>query len=855
MRSWLRQSLDRLRSSFPSRQLDQDLDAEIEAHLEMAVEENIRRGMPLEEAQRQARIRFGGVEQAKQQHREARGFQGFDILGQDLRYAFRMLRRGKGFTLIAVLVLAIGIGVNVSAFSLFDMVALKPLPVRDPDSIVRLERRSPENYTSEVPYPFLVFYRDNAKTLSAVMGVLGSPPLQINDDLQPATASFVTPNYFTELGTPAAYGRLFDPAHDGSTNASAAVVLSFGFWQRHFGADQSVIGKTIRLNKKPATVIGVTPYAFASLGGQHPDIWIPMAQQPYFVEGSHVLTDTSKSSVRMWGRLAAGVSAKMAEQELLGLTNELRRQHPNEIWDKEYIQSSPGGHMQVMQPQMYAVAAMVAVLTLLILAVACANLGALLLAKAITREREIGIRIAIGAKRGRIFRQLCTESLVLAGLGAIVGLGLGCATVWVTLREVDAPKWLSATPDWRVLTFTVGMTFVAAIFFGFAPALQVARQKQRKTLARQILIGVQVAASCVLLIVAGLLVRATQHALYTDPGFGYEQLVSIDAQLGQHGYAPTAAQAYLEEMESRLRALPGVRSVSLVKLPPLGHTVSNMDQEINGHPVLIYPNSVEPGFFKTMGIPLLLGRTFYPGERNAVIVSQSLARQQWPGQNPVGQQVPNGEGKDIVVGVAGNAHINAINDGDAVEEYWAAQHGDMPEMVLMVRTAGPNDGFLPAAKAISESIDPKLFPEIRQMKFLYHDNVLKVEQAAMAVSLIGMVAVLLAGVGIIGLVAFTVSQRTKEIAIRIALGAKSAEVLTTVLKQFSWPVALGLVTGAGFAATSSRVLRKALYGVSNLDPVGYAGAIGVLIAIVVVAALAPARRALRLDLAKVLHYE
>jgi predicted permease len=754
-----------------------------------------------------------------------------------------------------VLVLAIGIGVNVSAFSLFDIVALKPLPVREPNRIVRLERRSPNAYTSEMAYPSFAFYRDHAKTLSAAMAVLGVPPMQIDDDVQPASASFVTPNYFTELGTPAAFGRLMDPVRDGDASAAPAVVLSYGFWQRRFGGDPSVIGRVIHLNKKPATILGITPFEFASLGGQHPDIWMPIAQQPYFVEGSKVLTDFSDSSVRMWGRLAPGVSAKGAEQELRALTEELRRQHPEAVWDHEFVQSSPGGHMQVMQPEMYQVAAMVGVLTLLILAVACANLGGLMLARAVTREHEIGIRIAIGAGRGRIFRQLCTESLLMATLGSLAGLSVGCVVLRIAAKELDGPGWVNVTPDWRVLLFTVGMTLLATVFFGLAPALQIARQRQRKTVARQILVGAQVAASCVLLIVAGLLLRATQHALYTDPGFGYEQLLSIDAQLGHHGYTPTAAKAYLGEMQSRLLAVPGVKSVALVKLPPLGHTVSRERREINGRALLMYPNWAEPGFFKTMGIPLRLGRTFYPGEKHVVIVSESMAREQWPGQSPLGQQIGDGDAKDTVVGVVGDAHINALSDDDAVEQYWPAQLDDMPAMVVMARVAAEPGSLPPTVKTISERLDPKVFPEIRQLKLLYHDNVSGVEKIAMVVSLIGMVAVALAGIGIIGLVAFTVSQRTKEIAIRIALGAKPAAVLAAVLQQFSWPVALGLVVGAGFAAAASKLLRVALYGVSNLDPASYAGAIAVLLAIVLVAALLPARRALRLDLAKTLHYE
>jgi predicted permease len=473
----------------------------------------------------------------------------------------------------------------------------------------------------------------------------------------------------------------------------------------------------------------------------------------------------------------------------------------------------------------------------------------------VQRESEIGIRLAIGANGARIFRQLCTESLLLASLGALSGLVLGCAVLRIALSELDAPKWLSSTPDSRVLLFTVIMSFVSAIFFGLTPALQIARQGQHKTTARQILVTAQVAASCVLLIVAGLLVRATHHALYTDPGFGYERLVSIDAQLGHHGYSAGAAKAYLDQMEARLLAVPGVRSVSLVLLPPLGHTVSRQTREIGGRTIMLYPNWVTPGFFQTMQIPMLLGRTFYPGEKDAVIVSESFAREQWPGENPIAKPVRDGETKATVVGVVGNAHLNALSDDDAVEQYWPASQEQMPGMVLIVRTAGAAETLPATAKSISEGLDPKLFPEIRRIRSLYHDNVLQIEQVASIVTLIGLVAVLLAGVGVLGLVSFTVWQKTKEIAIRIALGARNREVLVMILRQFSWPVAAGLFVGTGIAAAASKILRRALYGISNLDPIGYAGAIGVLVVILAVAALLPARRALQVNVAKALHYD
>ncbi|HLY19680.1 MAG TPA: ABC transporter permease [Bryobacteraceae bacterium] len=807
-----------------------------------------------EMAARSGHRNFGNMLQLREQARDAWGWTWIDRLGQDLRYGLRIMARSPGFTITAVLVLAAGVGINVAAFNLFDMVALTPLPVPEPQSLVRLERRSPNAYTSEMAYPSFLFYREHAKTLSAAMATLGVPPVQIDDDLAGTSCSFVTANYFTELGSRAAYGRLLDPAVDDAPGAPPVAVIGYGLWQRRFAADPNVVGRTIRLNKKSVTIAGVAPSALAVLAGQYPDIWLPMRQQPYLLDGSKVLSDFNDSSVRMWGRLAPGVSAGMAEQELRALTGELRRQHPGAVWDKEFIQSSPGGHLQVMQPEMYQVAAMAGVLTLLILAVACSNLGALQLARAVQRQPEMRIRLAIGAGGWRLFRQLSTESLLLAGLGAVAGLALGSAVVRIVL-SFDAPQWLSATPDWRVLLFTVAMTFVSAVFFGLAPALQVARQRQHKTTARQILIAAQVAASCVLLIVSGLLVRAAHHALYTDPGFGYERLVSVDAQLGKHGYGAAAAQAYLDQMQARLLAVPGVRSVSLVLLPPLGHTVSREDREIDGRTMMLYPNWVTPGFFQTMQIPMLLGRTFSPGDKNVAIVSRSFARAQWPGQNPLGKQIGGGEAKDTVIGVIGDAHLNALNDDDAMEQYWPAARDQMPGMVLIVRMAGAVDNLPAAARSISDSIDPKLFPEIRRIQSLYRDNVLQVERVAGVMTLIGLVAVTLAGVGLIGLVSFTVLQKTKEIGIRIALGAGRGDVLIAILRQFSWPVVVGTLVGAGSAAVASRILRRALYGISNLDPVGYGGAIGTLLAILAIAALLPARRALRINVAKALHYD
>lgn len=819
------------------RRMDAELESEMEFHREMAA--------------RAGRSNFGNTLRLSEQSREAWGWTWLDRLYQDLRYASRTLARSPGFTLTAVLVMAIGIGVNVAAFGLFNMMALEPLPVHDPGSLLRLQRRSPEIINSEMPYAMAMFYRDHAKTLSGVLTIMGAR-LSLEDDQEPVKANFVSANFFRELGAAAVYGRLLTAELDEAGDAPPVVVLGHEFWQRRFGADPAIVGKVIHLNRMPVTVVGVEPYGFSSLDGQGAEVWLPMTQQPYFVEGSKVLTDVSVGTVHVWGRLAAGTNALQAEQELLGLTNELRKRYPKDIWKSEYIRSDPGGHLHVMEPGMYKVAEMVGALTLLILTVACANLGGLQLARGVTREREIGIRLGVGASATRVFRQLLTESLVLALLGSAAGMLLAWGTLKVVLIQSGAPAWLSATPDWRVLAFLVVMALLATILFGFAPALQIARQRQRKTLARQLLVGAQIAASCVLLIVASLLVRAAQHALYTNPGFGYERVMSIDPGLGRHGYSAAAAQVYLDQLRSRLQALPGVTSVSLVKLVPMGHAIVRIDTEIKGHKVAIYPNWVDAEFFRAMEIPLRMGRNFLPGEKNAVIVSESLARRQWRGENLLGKPYSKTE---IVVGVAGNAHVNAMNNGDAMEIYQPVQRADMPDMVVLVKSAGAPDGLTPAAKSIVESLNPKLFPEISLLKSGFRKDMEQVKLVASAVTLIGLVAVSLAAVGIVGLVSFSVSQRMKEIAIRTALGARRVQVLAAVLRQFRWPVAIGMAAGAGIAAATSRVMRIVLYGVSNLDPASYAAAILVLAAVLCLAALLPARRALRLDLAKTLHYE
>jgi predicted permease len=526
-----------------SKRMEKELDSELRFHFESQVADKMKAGASAAEARRATRLEFGGMDQIKEDCRESRGTIWLASIVQDLRFGARILARSPGFSATAILVLALGIGVNTLAFSLYNLIALQSIPVRDPATLVSIQRRSPANMTPSVPYESIAYYRDNAKSPTGVMATMSAAPMVLNHDEQRIHPSFVTANYFSELGASSAAGRLFDPSREDSSASAPVAVLSYRFWQRKFDGNRSIIGKTLYVAGKPVTVIGVTAQAYANLGTENPDIWLPLLQHPYFVEGSKALSDpTFDGMLIMWGRLAPGVSYSQAAQELLALTNQLRKLYPAVIWDHEYIVVTPGAHFFPLsfrdQPP---VLALVGLLVLLILAVACSNLGGLLMARGVNRRQEIQLRFNLGAQKSRVFRQLLTESLLLGALGSIAALPLSYIVLRLALVYADAPAWMSALPDWRVLVFTAVMGSLAAIFFGMLPTLQMVRKKKDRTLWHQLVVCAQVGASCVLLIMAGLLVRATLHTLYTDPGFGYEQVLSIDPGLSDHGYTPSTA--------------------------------------------------------------------------------------------------------------------------------------------------------------------------------------------------------------------------------------------------------------------------------------------------------------------------
>ncbi|MGA2135165.1 MAG: ABC transporter permease [Bryobacteraceae bacterium] len=821
------------------RRFDRELADDLEFHRQMA--ERAGRPMPR-------------TLQLREQARDAWGWTWIDRFFQDLRYAGRMLRRSPGFTLVAILMLAVGIGVNVAVFGFFDLVVLRPLNVRDPATLLRFHRRAQENYAFALPYPEVVFFREHSRTLSAVLA-LSYTKIAVEGEDQQVEAGFVTDNFFTELGATPAMGSFFGPG-----DRAPQVVIGYAFWQRHFGGDPSIVGKSIHVNGKPATVSGVASADFNGLSVNDAALWAPITLQPYFATGSQLLMDAvaDTGGVRMWGRLQPGLGPKAAEDELKLLAAEFHKQHPSQTWQKESLPSEPGGYVtgammgdrqgtgSERHNELYPIFILIGTLGLLILAVACGNLGSLLLARGVSREREIAIRVSVGAGRGRLIRQLFTESLVLALAGCAAGLAVGYAVLRSLMVLTNMPLWLDLAPDWRVVVFALGAGFASAILFGLTPALQLVRQRHRATIARQFLVGAQVAASCVLLIVAGLLGRALDHAMSGNPGFDYRKVISIDPGLGRHGYSPAAARVYLETLQERLRALPGVESTSLVLVPPLGTLSIGAGLTINGHRLDMQINHVDPQFFATLRIPLLRGRNLAPGETHALIISESMARRAWPGQDPLGKKFTI-DGDSTVVGIAGNARTVKLEDSDSLEVYFPIENDDLPRLFMLVKTYGAPEALARSLASTAKAVDPRTFPEVRLLKSGFSRKLQGAESSALAVSILGFIAHLLACLGIVGVVAYAVSQRTKEIGIRIALGAPPAQILTGVLRQFALPISAGLLVGVAGAAALSQLLRGMLYGISHLDPVTYLTAIAIFVVTVAVAALVPARRALRVD--------
>jgi predicted permease len=799
------------------------------------------------------RARFGDDLRLREDAREMWGWTWLDRLQQDLHYGARVLRHAPGFTLTAMLVLVLGIGVPLSAFrvALADM---QGSSAPDPDSLVHLTRRAPGAHVTNVTYPELAFYAASATSFRTLIGLSQRNPAVFSEAAAgstpasagaPISVAFATANYFPEFGIAPALGRVLT-LDDERPDAEPVALVSELFWQRRLGGDPAAVGRNIRVNGKVLRVVGVVP---RSAKGRD-DIWMALVRQPYVVEGSTLLTDWN-SALDLYGRLRAGVSPQASQQETLALAARLRERWPDRVFQGEYLEAQPILAFDSNSEE-FRILLIAAALVLLLLVAACANLGNLVLARGVTREREIRVRMALGAGRRRIVRQLFTESLLLAGLSGLCALWF--STLVLKVMQLQHISTASPVPDWRVLAATFGAAMLAALVFGLPPAFRLASLVPRAGRARPIFLGVQVAVSCLLLVVSSLLVNSGQRLRATDPGFDFRHLVWISPGLKAHGYGDPAAQAYLDLLRARTAALPNVKATSQIWLGPWSglHMSANwMGRQYAG-------NHVDPQFLDAMGIRLVRGRNFRPGEDGVAIVNEATARGLWPDQDALGKTLPWGKHGQTVIGIVRNATTADVGNRDAREFYLPSSRGDAPESVLLVRVAGSPRDFVRRLQETARGLDERLQPTVQVVTDIYDREVEKATSALAVIAILGTVANLLSIIGLAGLAGYTVAQRTREIGLRIALGARASHLVRGILAPMGRPIVIGFVGGALGGSAVAVGLRSGIptmSGIDVLNPLPYAAAMALFAAVVGLAILAPGRRATRINPLQALKHE
>jgi predicted permease len=890
MRS-IRAFLVRLSGLFETERHEREFAEELESHLQFKIEDNIRSGMPPAEARRAALIESGGLESAKEACRDRRGLPWLENFFQDFRYALRTLRKNPGFTLIASLTLALGIGANTAIFSLVDAFLLRPLPVKDPQQLILVRRA--------FPYSTFEQFRDRNHSFSGIFAFDESHvTVTIDGHPEYVDGDFVSGSYFDVLGIRAIAGRTFRPDDDQPGRQSLAVI-SYRYWDQRFGREPSAIGTTVYLADTPCTIIGVTPPGFfgRSVAGKSADIMLPMFLQPRLGLKDH-------DAVRLMARLKPGVSLDRAQAELDVLYRQIRTEGAGsrisprigrEIRTQR-IELRPGlrgtsDANGTFGTELRILAAVVGMALL----IACVNVANLLLARAASRRREIAVRLSIGAGRGRLIRQLLTESAVLAMGGGVLGLllakgGLGLLLSVLSYGQDSIPFDLSV--DLRILAFTGGVSLFTGILFGLAPALAAARVDLAPILkgtergaesrplhcrATSLLVVVQVALSLVLLIASGLMIRSLRALHDVDFGFDRERVLVAWIFPALAGYDHAKEMGLYRELPERVNAIPGVRSASLLRTRMLRggwyRDVWAQSPEISPEQARkVRCDHVGPRFFETMGIALLSGREFSPADSETApkvaIVSQTMARKFFPGQNPVGLHLgfggPETSGEILIVGMAADIR-HRVPEDRPVESvyipYTQAPGMVLGQMNLVVRTMiGPGmaspGAVIAAMRREVQSVDRNLpLVGVQTQSEEIEDTLGGQRSLATLLSIFGTLALILTSIGLYGTMSHAVGIRTRELGIRMALGAEKQDVLWMVLRHALWLVLIGVAIGIPVAAAATRFIASMLFAVNTSDPITISGAVLGMFATAALAAYIPARRATRVDPMVALRYD
>jgi predicted permease len=863
----------RLRSMLRKSEIETELNEELRYHIERQTEQNIRLGMSPEEARYAARKAFGGFEQTKERSRDTRGVRWIEELWQDLRYGARMLVKNPGFTLAAVITLALGIGANTAIFSLVEALLLRPLPYAEPDRLVMLSDKGRAGERYNIPYPNFRDWRERAQSFEG-MASIRNQTLNLTGVDNPLSlrGRTVNWNFFHLLGVQPQLGRLFVPEDD-RRGAARTALLSDGLWKAQFGGDPGVIGRKLTLDGESYEVIGVLPPGFAYF--QADDLYVPIGP---FLKPDGLLQRGVTMGLYALGRLKPGITLAQANSELSGIAAQLEREYPADNKDRGTATAEPLQDVmsEGVRRSLWVLLSSVG----FILMIACVNVANLLLVRAADRQKEIALRLALGAGRWRIVRQLLSESLLIALLGGALGalLGRWMLEGLLALAPGNIPHLNRVSLNMAVLLFTLGVSVLTSVLCGLLPALHAAttdlhaalKQGGRATagasrdLTRKTLLVVEVGLALVLLIGAGLLVRSMAQLMRVDPGFHTKNLLTMRLNLRDEAYTVPRRLAFYDDCLARLGALAGVQGAAITRSLPIdgsdwGSYFSVADKPLRADSAIgaaMIP--ISANYFEVMGMRLLKGRPFNSADTaespRVAVINETLARRIWPGEDPIGKRlVPGTPGSQNpwceVVGVVADVKLEGLEVATPMEVYLPLlQRSRSPALWLVIRTAGDPMQSVAAVERTIHAVEKDLpIYSIQSM-----DQRLGVSLAQRRLTLVLLVgfavlALLLAAVGIYGVISYSVRQRTHELGIRMALGAQAGDVLKVILTQGLKLALTGVVIGLIAAFSLTKWMESLLFEVRPTDPMTFAAIALLLIAVALLACWIPARRAAKVD--------
>jgi predicted permease len=885
----------RLRSLFHRQKADEELDEELRDHIELKTQQYIAQGMSQQEARRAAVLEIGGLEKRKEECRDARQVNQLENFVRDVRFGFRMLCKSRGVTVVVVIALALGVGANTAIFSVVNGFLLRPLPVPSPEQIavLAIQQKDAPVGSSGFSYPEFVDFREQANTVADIFGiVLGTVQFTANDQSEECSANYVSGNYFTALRLQPAAGRLYLRSEAETPGEPPLVVLGYGYWQKRFHGDPRAVGKQILVNGKSATIIGVAPHRFQgmySIFETH--VYLPMSAMIQEESASLFWDNRDRRRILAFGRLKPGISLREAQSSLDVITARLALQYPatDKWFNVRAIPEKSARPIPYANDFFVAVSGLFVVLAAFVLLLACMNVENILLARGSARQREMAIRAALGAGRARLIRQMLTETVLLAVLGGAAGmlLGMWASRLTSSIHLQSVPLHVNASFDWRVFAFAATSALLTGLAVSLLPALRASSADVNSVLHeggqrdsfgihhsrfRNFLVVAQVAGSFTLLIVAGLFVRSLQKVQAFDLGFDPSHVLNVTMDPHQAGYDEPRATASYRELESRVRALPGVQSVSLASYVPMGGFPNSRPVSLEGRPTppgrqapSVLSNSVDSPYFETMRITLLRGRIFTDSDNETAprvaIINQTMAARFWPREDPIGKRfsVDGDPGPFMeVVGVTSNGKYKTVGEDAEPFFYVPLAQNFASILTLQVRTLGPPESL---AAPVKEQI-AQLAPALAIVDIATMDQLLAGAfgffafrlAATLAVTL-GVIGLILAVVGVYGVVSFAASQRTREMGIRMALGASSRDILNLVWLQGVRLVIAGVAIGTAAAWALTRAMTHLLAEISASDPVTYITVAIILAAVALLACYIPARRAMRADPMIALRYE